>query len=211
MGFLIFAFRKLTLKRKINQDEYREMQLSQEQQQVQSQISIMQQAQASKKDMTQQCLANITNSYYMTCQSSMFGYNQNVSDLSEKLQNAMKAASDDGKITDNKKIMENADVIAAKDDLEKAQKEQAGKQYEMMFNMNAFQNSMLQANGALNSIFDAVDKGQMQALHQQDTRITLEMKSLESQLALEKAEYASVEKQEGEEAKDTAPKFGSVG
>lgn len=208
MGFLIFAFRKLTLKRKINQDEYRSMQLSQELQQVQSQMSIMQQAQAAKQDMVQQGMAAISNSFYASCQNSLFGSNQNVAGLTEKYQQAVKDASDNGKITDTNKINEDANVIAAKSELEAAQKEQSGKQYDMMFKMNAFQNGMLQANGAINSIFNTVDKGQMEALHQRDNRITLEMKNLESLLALEKAEYSSVEKAEGEAAKDTAPKFG---
>ena len=45
MGFLLFAARKLQLKRQINQLQFRQMQLSQEQQQISEQISQQQQKQ----------------------------------------------------------------------------------------------------------------------------------------------------------------------
>ena len=45
MGFLLFAARKLQLKRQINQLQFRQMQLSQEQQQISEQISQQQERQ----------------------------------------------------------------------------------------------------------------------------------------------------------------------
>jgi len=51
MGFLIFAYRKLFLKRKIDDIGYRQLVLSQKQQQMTEQVGVMQQAMAAGKNL----------------------------------------------------------------------------------------------------------------------------------------------------------------
>lgn len=51
MGFLIFAYRKLFLKNKINDINYRQLALSQKQQQMTAQVGVMQQAMAAGKNL----------------------------------------------------------------------------------------------------------------------------------------------------------------
>lgn len=51
MGFLIFAYRKLFLKRQINDKEYRQMMLSQQKQTMTEQIGIVQQSMSAAKNL----------------------------------------------------------------------------------------------------------------------------------------------------------------
>jgi len=72
MGFLLFAARKLQLKRQINQLQYKQMQLSQEQQQISEQISQQQQR--------QQQVQNSLN-YINTLSNSLANINNNTQAL----------------------------------------------------------------------------------------------------------------------------------
>lgn len=204
MGFLIFAYRKLSLKRRINQKEYRQMLLSQEQQQIQSQISIMQQAQAATQDFAQQALGSMANIFNMGFQGQYNNYNQSVSNL-------YKIYQDEYNKNDNVKYpnpMDNKAVSDAFNAYQKAQQDSQAQYTQMVQQNQTFQYGLAAMKGAVNSIFEGIDKNNLEYLHTVDSRITLEMSSLESQLKMEKAELEGVEKAEGEAAKDTAPKFG---
>lgn len=205
MGFLIFAYRKLTLRRKINQDQYRQMQLSQEQQQIQSEISIMQQGIAAKQDMTKQILSNISDGAYSGQQMWMLG--QNNAATNAKLQ-YMETARKYEAANPGKDAKDDPDVKKAWENFQRVQNGVNSAQMTSMWQANVFQNQMMATNQIVNSIFNAKDEGTMKALKSRDTRISQEMASLESQLKLENAEYDSVEKAESEEAKKSAPKFG---
>lgn len=203
MGVLIFAYRKLSLKRKINQDEYRQMQLSMDKQMVTSQISLMQQSMADKQDMAQQMLGNASNIFYADAQMrtgmarASFQYAEQ--NLAKAMENAKKNGGDPSK---------DQSVIDAQKALGTAQGSMQDTQMGSMQAFNAFQTRMLMANQEMNSVFAAKDKGAMQGLKSKENRIDTEMKGLESVLAEERAEYQSVEKAESEAAKDAAPKFG---
>ena len=54
MGFLVFSYRKLHLKRKINELSYRQMVLSQRQQTIANNVSIVQRAMAAQKSNVEQ-------------------------------------------------------------------------------------------------------------------------------------------------------------
>lgn len=204
MGVLIFAYRKLSLKRKINQDEFRQMQLSMDKQQVTSQISLMQQSMADKQDMAQQMMGNISNIFYSGAQMqtgmARAGVQYAEQNLAKAMENAKKNGGDPNK---------DQGVIDAQKALGAAQGSMTDTQMGSMQAMNIFQTRMLAANQEMNSIFAAKDKGALQGLKSKENRIDTEMKGLESLLAEERAEYQSVEKQEGEEAKESAPKFGA--
>lgn len=203
MGVLIFAYRKLSLKRKINQDEYRQMQLSMDKQMVTSQISLMQQSMADKQDLAQQMLGNVSNIFYSGAQMQTGMARASVQYADQNLAQAMEAAKKKG--GDPSK---DQDVINAQKALSAAQGSMMDTQMGSMQAFNMFQTRMLAANQEMNSVFAAKDKGAMQGLKSKENRIDTEMKGLESVLAEERAEYQSVEKAESEAAKDAAPKFG---
>lgn len=199
MGVLIFAYRKLSLKRKINQDEFRSVMLSMEKQQVTSQINLMQQAMADKQDMAQQMIGNISNIFYAGTQMQNAFANQNVQGAENALREAMKKANNNEK---------DSDVVKAKENYDAAKNAAMSTQSNSMYAFNAFQTQMLGLNQQVNSIFMAKDKGALQGLKSKENRIDTEIANLNSVLAQEKAELQNVEKEEGEEAKNGAPKFG---
>lgn len=164
MGFLIFAFRKLDLKRRINDKQFSQMLLSNKQQQITSQISNMEQSMSS----AQSTLSSLTSGSIMNLQQQVMS----------------QCVGADGK------AIEGVNQAA------------------VMMQMQAKQQAMMFQSNTLNSVFDAVSKAQLKQLHNEDTSISQQMASLESQLKVETAELANVEKSEDEAAKSTAPKFG---
>lgn len=198
MGVLIFAYRKLSLKRQINQDSFRLTMLTIDKTQVTRQIGDLQQAIAQRQDMAQQMMGNISNIFYSGAQLQMQGsniYAQNAERaLAEAMKKDPKGESDEAK--------------RARDDFEAAKKAAVIAQGNSMSMFNAFQTQMMGMNQQVNSVFAAKEKGALQGLKTKENRIDTEMANLTSVLAQEKAELQSVEKEEGEEAKNGAPKFG---
>jgi hypothetical protein len=205
MGFLIFAYRKLTLKRSLNKHEFEQIQFSMQKQQISDQISVMQQSNADKQDMSQQMMANISNMGYAKIQSSVWMSQQGVAAAQGNFDQAVKTAKEGGAGVD---ISKDKSVLDAKDQLDLAQKAAAGNQMNTMMAFQQFQSGMMAMNQQINSVFAAKEKGEMAALKSKENRLDLQMKSLESLIASERAEFQSVEKAESEEAKESAPKFG---
>lgn len=199
MGVLIFAYRKLSLKRQINQDSFRLTMLTIDKNLVTREINDLQQGIAQRQDMAQQMMGNISNIFYSGAQMQMGFANQNVQGAQYALAEAMKKANNDEK---------NPDVVAARNAYQAAQQQATAAQGNSMAMFNAFQTQMMGMNQQVNSIFAAKEKGALQGLKTKENRIDTEMANLTSVLAQEKAELQSVEKEEGEEAKNAAPKFG---
>lgn len=195
MGFLIFAYRKLALRRKINTDQYRLMTLQSDQLQIQSNISLVQQATAANQEASQMMISNLTNMFYSGYQNSLFGSNTMLQGAEQNLRQAQ-ASKDEEKIK------------AAAKDLENAQKMYSGNQVGGMMAMQQFQQGIMGLNQQINSVFAAKERGEMQALKQKDTRISQEIAHLETQLKMENQEYDNVTKAEDEEIKKSTPKFG---
>lgn len=198
MGGLIFAYRKLSLKRQINQDQFRLGMLQIDKTAVTRQIGDLQQAIAQKQDMSQQMMSNISNIFYSGAQMQMNYANQNAQGAEYAYRQAL----------DKYKDEKHPDVVAARNAYEAAKQQSVTTQGNSMMFFNQFQNQMLGLNQQVNSIFAAKEKGSMQALKTRENRIDTEMASLTSVLAQEKADLDSVEKAEGEEAKNSAPKYG---
>lgn len=195
MGFLIFAYRKLALRRKINTDQYRLMTLQSDQLQIQSNISLVQQATAANQEASQMMISNLTNMFYSGYQNSLFGSNTMLQGAEQNLRQAQ-ASKDEEKIK------------AAAKDLENAQRMYSGNQVGGMMAMQQFQQGIMGLNQQINSVFAAKERGEMQALKQKDTRISQEIAHLETQLKMENQEYDNVTKAEDEEIKKSTPKFG---
>ena len=203
MGFLIFAYRKLALRRKINQDQYRLMSLQSDQLQIQSNISLVQQATAASQEASQMMVSNLSNMFYSGYQNSLFSNNAGLQAANQKYNDAVKQAQD-------KKVSpENDDnVKSAKSELDNAQKMYGNNQMGSMMAMQQFQQGSMGLNQQINSVFAAKEKGEMQALKQKDTRISQEIAHLETQLKMENQEFDNVVKAEDEEIKKSTPKFG---
>lgn len=199
MGVLIFAYRKLSLKRQINQDNFRLMMLGIDKTQVTRQIGDLQQAIAQKQDMAQQFMGGISNIFYSGAQLQMGIVNQNAQGAENALREALKKANNDEK---------NPDVIAAKNNYEAAKQASVTAQGNSMAMFNAFQTQMMGMNQQINSVFAAKEKGALQGLKTKENRIDTEMASLQSVLAQESADLKATEEAEKEEAKNSAPKFG---
>lgn len=202
MGFLIFAFRKLTLRKNIDRKQFSLMSVSMKLQKIQDQVSIMQQAKTSTQNALQMMTQSAASMAGSLFQTEMSGAQNTYSEKTKAYTEALKAANND----------DSADaVVAAKDEVEKA-KDAATEKYQSCFSKyQASQQSLMVANNVINSVFAASDESELRCLNTKDTALSQEKASLESSLSLLNAEYTSVEKQEDQEAKNAAPKFGSMG
>lgn len=195
MGFLIFAYRKLTLKRQINQKQFRQMQLSSMQTQIQEQMSIMQQAKSQMQDATNTMFSNIQNNTTSLFQAKMASSQTDYSSLYTQYQNDTAAGKSDAAKADLVKLE------AAKDESDNQQKAIAAQQTLAMA-------PILAAKQAFSTMTNAMDQAEMQILHQKDQSYEEEISSLDSQLKSLNAELDSVEKAETDAAKKSAPTFG---
>lgn len=195
MGFLIFAFRKLTLKRQISQHQYQQMMLSSEQQQVQHQISIMKQAKGMMEDSWSMVYNSINSTSNSIFQAQVNGYNAPVTQATKEYTDAV-ASKDQARINTAESQM-------------KSVKENADSQYKTAFALfQAGQQTNVVLNQAVEQMFAGCDQAQLNILSAKDKRIEQEMASLDSQLKIESAELDSVEKAENDAAKKSAPSFG---
>lgn len=199
MGVLIFAYRKLSLKRQMNQDQFRLGQLQAEKTQVVRLIGDLQQSIAQRQDMAQQMMGNISNIFYSGAQLQMYGVNQQTQGAEAAYREALNKAKGDEK---------NPDVVAARNNYEAAKQASVNAQGNSMMAFNAFQTQMMGMNQQINSVFAAKEKGSLQGLKTKENRIDTEIASLNSVLVQEKADLDGVEKAETEEAKSSAPKYG---
>ena len=195
MGFLIFAFRKLTLRQDINRKQFRLMGLSTDLQRIQQQASVLQQAQGMMQDAWGVVSGSISNA-----SQSLFQLDQSASQM--QLNKAQSEYNNAIKCGDAKALE------AAKLSYEKAMNDSKNQQVLALGLQGGVQAANLAVNQAVNSVFDAATKYQLQTLHLKEQRITAEKNSLESQVKLETAELSEVEKAEDQAAKDSAPKFG---
>ena len=198
MGFLLFAGRKLQLKARMNQLNYRAMQLSQEQQTVSAQIAEKQKAiNAAKNQINTQAqnfmLGNILNglSNNETVQQML-----NSKGLSSCSGNDLQTLLSGGKITADGRDFQ----------LEASDLSSVAGVYQQLQTQSQMQASY--ASNVINSILDASSQADLAILNAKDSQISLELENNESQLTLISNEYQSVKKAEGNEAQNTAPTFG---
>lgn len=196
MGFLIFAFRKLTLKREINQKEYALTILSQRQQRIQDQMSVMQQVKSNTQSAWQMISNSSANTAASVFQASIQGSQQKAADATK----AWTDAQANGASADQ--------VSQLKAKADAANAELTSQNNKAFITYQASQSAMVAANGVVNSVFSATDESDLAYLHTQDQQYEQQKASLESQLKVERAELESVEKAEDNAAKDVAPKFG---
>jgi len=184
MGFLVFSYRKLHLKRKINELSYRQMVLSQRQQTIANNVSIVQRAMAAQKSNVEQFGKLLSSVAAMKFQSIP----------------GMLQAPTTNPYTEEGK----ADWAKYQ---EAQQKVSMANYFNNMMRTNA-QNAISQVVSMTGSIFDAQSELQLAPLNAESTQIELELAGIESQLTAMRAELQSVESAEKDAAQNSAPKFG---
>ena len=185
MGFLLFAARKLQLKREINNKNYELTVLTSQYNQAQKRVAAFQEQMENAKNMTsifaQAMQANANRSaytqYLSTCTDASF---------KEKLQNFLNGDSNPGFTTEESQTVTRISQQGA----------QAGSALATAYTT------------VTDSIFDAANKVQLAKLQAEENRLELRKGSLESELSLLQGEYDAVKGQEKDAIKDAVPQFG---
>lgn len=192
MGFLIFAYRKLSLIRQINQKQYRSMCLSTELDRVKEQSDELTKAKANLED------------GWRMMSDSIFGaqesyYNSQMASVGDSLQKALtgynQAKGTAGEATAK---------AAYEAELAKSQQDKTP----LIQQYQAFQSLKAASNNAFKFVLDKSDDVQLELLHQKEKRYEMEVKSLDSSIALLSGELTKVESAESKSAERCAPSFG---
>ena len=183
MGFLLFAGRKLQLKARMNQLNYRAMQLSQEQQTVSAQIAEKQKAINAAKNQ-------------INTQAQNFVLGNILNGLSSCSAGDLQTLLSGGKISADGRDFQ----------LEASDLSSVAGVYQQLQAQSQMQASY--ASSVINSVLDASSQADLAVLNAKDSQISLELENNESQLTLISNEYQSVKKAESNEAQNTAPTFG---
>ena len=198
MGFLLFAGRKLQLKARINQLNYRGMQLSQEQQTISAQIAEKQKAiNAAKNQVNTQS------------QQFMLGNILNGLGTNSTVQEMLRAKGLGSCSTqDLQTLLQGGKISAEGQDfqLDASDLSSISGVYQQLQYQSQMQASY--ASNIINSVLDASSQADLAVLNAKDSQISLELDNNESQLTLLTNEYQQVKKAESNEAQNTAPTFG---
>lgn len=207
MAFLLFAYRKLSLKRQINQKNYQMTLLSNQQQSIQSQIGMMEQVKASAQDSWATISNQLSTNMNTIFQTSVADSNDKTYTLGQDYQKAL-LAKQGMKPTDEGYAEADTKAKDIKAQMEALTADENQKLKAAYFGQQAAQQSLLVANQAVNSVFAAGDNAKLAMLQHQDQRIGIAKEQLESEVKVISAEYENVKKAESEEAKNVAPTFG---
>ncbi len=198
MGFLLFAGRKLQLKARINQLNYRGMQLSQEQQTISAQIAEKQKAiNAAKNQVNTQSqqfvLGNILNG---------LGTNSTVQEMLRA--KGLGSCS----TQDLQTLLQGGKISAEGQDfqLDASDLSSISGVYQQLQYQSQMQASY--ASNIINSVLDASSQADLAVLNAKDSQISLELDNNESQLTLLTNEYQQVKKAESSEAQNCTSSYG---
>lgn len=197
MGLLLFAARKLMLKSKINNLNYRNMLLSQEQQSITKQIAQAQQTKNAAKN-----LINTQASQFVL--SSVLSGLQGDSTVKEVLKQkglATCSANDLQTLLNGGKLdVQGKEISLSGDDFSAMSSAYQTYQYQAQMKAAATANYM-------NQILDNSDSVQLAQLNAKDSQISLELENNETQLNALQAEYKNVKEAERAEAQNSAPTY----
>lgn len=198
MGFLLFAGRKLQLKARINQLNYRGMQLSQEQQKISAQIAEKQKAiNAAKNQVNQQAQG-----YMMGSILTGLGSNETVQAMLRSKGLASCSANDLQTLLQGGKIQADGRDYQ----LEASDLSSISGVYQQLQYQSQMQASY--ASNLINSVLDSSSQADLAVLNAKDSEISLELDNNESQLTLLTNEYQQVKKAESNEAQNCTSSYG---
>ena len=188
MGFLLFAARKMQLKREINQNSYEQIMVSNQLQAATKRVADFQEQMNNMKNMT-----------------SVFAQGLQ----SQALSAAYSKAATDSNLDDATKAAINnylAGDMSAFNNLTNEQR-QALSQVTSM-GTQAGSTAASAFTNVTNSIFDAVNKVELAQLKAEESRLENKQTSLQTMAKLLEAEYQSYDEALNASVKDAAPKFG---
>lgn len=184
MGFLIFAYMKQKTRRDIDRKQYQLTLIANKLTTIQDQISMMQQNKNS--------IQSIWDSYANLEKSAIAAkYQLPLDDMNKLLTDAKKGTDANSKAT--------------VDALTKQLQDSSTTAYQ---NIQSDYQMLALKNNLATSLFTAYDEANLASLQRQETQMSSEKESYESQLKILNQQYESYEKGETEEAKKSAPNFG---
>lgn len=193
MGLLIFAFRKLFLKRRINQLNGRQMQLSQAKQTITEQIGRAQRSKAAAQSAFSSMMQNTAMQNQSIFQAQMGEYTNG----------AMALADEFKKFTPNSE-----EAKAAKAAMDEYKAESQIQTQALYADFTGSQQMLSMKANMMTQAMEASDSGELQQLQAKDSQLELETASNESVLKQLNGELDGVEKAETDAAKKEAPNFG---
>lgn len=208
MGFLLFAYRKLSLKRQINQKTYHQMLLANQQKSINAQKAAMEQAKAAMQSAWTTISSSLSDSTNTIFQSQVEGYSNSVQSATKNYRAVYDEALAAHKGDTRYDVNTDTKVLEAKAAVDNAREANIANSQKAYYAMQAAQQGLVFTNQMVNSVFAAADKGKLAMIQAQDQRIELDMAQTDSELKLLQAELEKVEKAEDQAAKDTAPSFG---
>lgn len=193
MGHLLFLLGSLDTKRLINKKSYELMLLSSKLRSIQSNISVMKELQANAENAT----ASAFNTSASVAQSV---FNAKVNGVNNS--------------DDMKKLL--ADLVSDDPETKKAaiekstafQKDVNASTQEANLIYQASLSGLTAAKQAVNSVFEAQNKLELEVLNNEETHIEMQKESLEAELEELRQEYQNDKKARQDAAKDIAPTFG---
>ena len=190
MGFLLFAARKLQLKREINTKQYELTVLTSQYNDAQKRVKDFQEQMNNMKNMTSVFAQGIQSN------GSVSAYRALLTQPDEKVPAEVKAAV---------QRMLSGDMSAL-NGLTNEQRQALSQVGQM--GSQAGSSLATAFTNVSNSIFDAVNKVELAKLTAQENSLELRKGSLESELSLLNGEYDAVKGQEAEAVKEAVPHFG---
>ncbi len=194
MSFLILAFRKLSLKRKINSGNFRLMQLQMTKDRITSQLASSQQLNATIQDNWNTFTTSLGNMTSSVFSAQLNTSSNNATAALKQYQDAVDSG-DAKAIKDAETKMYAANTIAANE------------QKQLMLAQNTEAIALAALKRSANSIFETQQKAELETLQRKDQSIELEMTSLQTQLSCWEAEYKNLDSAVNEAAKSSAPKY----
>ena len=190
MGFLLFAARKIQLKREINSKQYELTVMTSQYNAAQKRVKDFQEQMGNLKNMT-----------------SVFASGMNQQGVSQ----AYAAAAQNSELSENARAaarkLAQGDVSAMYD-ASLSEEDRKALQYISHVGSQAGSSLASAFTNISNSIFEAANKVELAKLTAQENSLELRKSSLESELSLLNGEYEAVKGQEKEAMQDAIPHFG---
>lgn len=203
MAFLIFAFMKQSLIKRIDQKQFHLSCITNEYDRTQEQISIMQQNQATLKGFSDQTFSSLSGSFNSIFQTRLDASKSTVASLNTDLQKIMADTTTYKTDTDRQTAIHNKE-----EEIKKEMEKQQEASNQMINQYQTAQSAIATAKNAVDSLYTAQDDMTLQFLNAKESRLNQEKAADESSLKILIAEKESYEKAEDQAAKDAAPKFG---
>lgn len=202
MGVLLAVYQKLTLRKRIDRGQYELMMLSEKQNQIQRQMSELQQRRNDAQNIWDNTLSNISGNYDNLFQMGMSGINQNAAQKASVFSDLQAKRAQNPTSVDDAKLAEAQKAAVDAQNESTQQQMAANMQYQM------FQRRLATAKNSMETMLGNADKNTLRQLQQLDSEYSQKKELKEQQLTKWNQEYENVGKLADQEAKNAAPKFG---